>query len=86
MAMIVRDPRFSMSAAPSAYAQSAEQPPRRQPRVSFGKRLNRQITNVWKLFTNTRGRQRASVYSSQFVTLTSRRRSTIPTPIVRLNA
>lgn len=85
MAMIVRDPRFSMSACPEShlYSTSSTSPPR----TTFSKRLQRRLVNLWKVLTNTRGRQRASVLSSQFITITvARKRASTKTSIARLNA
>ncbi|KAH6915955.1 hypothetical protein BKA70DRAFT_1418873 [Coprinopsis sp. MPI-PUGE-AT-0042] len=90
MAMVVRDPRFSMSAFPASkharYPSSVASQPRSHTSTrSVTKRLERRMINLWKAFTNTKGRQRASVYSAQFVTMTAtRRKSGLPPQLVRL--
>ncbi|KAF8159501.1 hypothetical protein B0H34DRAFT_796741 [Crassisporium funariophilum] len=72
---IVRDPRFSMSMTDSDAAPGAA----RYPRVSFAKQLERRIISVWKIVTMAARKQpRNSFMSPDFVVITSRRRSTLP--------
>ncbi|KAF9038482.1 hypothetical protein BJ165DRAFT_1531571 [Panaeolus papilionaceus] len=73
MAFIIRDPRFSMSVA------DADIPKMDYPRVSYAKQLERRIVSVWKLVTGaTRKQPRNSVMFPDFVAVTHRRRSVLP--------
>ncbi|KAF6761692.1 hypothetical protein DFP72DRAFT_628567 [Ephemerocybe angulata] len=73
MAAISRDPHFSMSLATPIEVKFSST----EPRISYGKRLERQLINLWKMLTRPRTKQRASFMPPDFVSLTSRRRSTM---------
>ncbi|RXW21684.1 hypothetical protein EST38_g4178 [Candolleomyces aberdarensis] len=74
MATVVRDSRFSMSVIPPVEMHYA---PMTQSRSTKGKRIGRQLVNLWKMMTRTRSKQRASFMPRDFVSVT-RRRSTMP--------
>jgi hypothetical protein len=75
MAAISRDPRFSMSVMTPV---EANYPSSNKSRSSYAKRLERQLVNLWKVLTRPRTKERASFMPSDFITVTSRRRSTMP--------
>ncbi|TFK29671.1 hypothetical protein FA15DRAFT_663834 [Coprinopsis marcescibilis] len=83
MSIVIRDARVSILVPTPV---ELERTPARRVRPSAAKRFERRMTNLWKLFTNTSGRQRASVYSTNFVNITSRRRSTLPSQFIRATA
>ncbi|KAJ3505490.1 hypothetical protein NMY22_g17568 [Coprinellus aureogranulatus] len=77
-----RDSRFSMSAITPVEATFSS----KQVRASATKRLERQLINLWKVITRSRSRQRASIMPKDFVAITSRRRSTMPSQYYRVRA
>ncbi|KAF8906241.1 hypothetical protein CPB84DRAFT_1770327 [Gymnopilus junonius] len=79
MSYVVRDPRFSMSLL-DAEAPSA--PTRYRP--SYAKRIERRVVGVWKLVTrSTRKQPRNSSMPSDFIVVTSRRKSTYQPQVYR---
>ncbi|TFK39848.1 hypothetical protein BDQ12DRAFT_681339 [Crucibulum laeve] len=72
MAMLIRDPRFSMSIPETENHRS-------QSRASYAKQLERRVVHIWKVVTrSTRRHQRVSVFARDFVFVNARRRSTLP--------
>ncbi|PPQ81655.1 hypothetical protein CVT26_013920 [Gymnopilus dilepis] len=79
MSYVVRDPRFSMSMVDAEAPIVAS-----RYRPSYAKRIERRVVGVWKLVTrSTRKQARNSFMPSDFIVVTSRRKSTFQPQVYR---
>ncbi|KAF5316567.1 hypothetical protein D9619_006469 [Psilocybe cf. subviscida] len=79
-AVIIRDPRFSMSLVDyevPTYVSRSSSP-------SFGRQIERRVVRAWKFVTRTTRKQpRNSFIAPDFVVLTSRKRNSIHPQLYR---